>query len=93
MVVEFVKRFKKELKNTPIDVQKRVLGVIEKLETAQTLEASGTDYKKMEGQKSDESYFRIRVGEWRIGIEYLHPNIILLRLLSRGDIYKHFPPR
>lgn len=93
MVVEYVKRFKKDLKSTPKDIQNRVFDVIERLEAAQNLETSGLDYKKMEGQKSGENYFRIRLGDWRIGIEYIHPNIVLLRILNRSNMYKSFPPK
>ncbi|NIJ53190.1 type II toxin-antitoxin system RelE family toxin [Dyadobacter arcticus] len=93
MVVEYATRFKKDLKNTPRDIQKRVSDVIDRLEVAQNLESSGLDYKKMEGQKSGENYFRIRVGDWRIGIECIHPNITLLRMLHRSDNYKSFPPK
>lgn len=91
MVVQFVTRFKKDLKNAPHAVQRKVFEVIEKLEAAHNLEKSGLDYRKMEGQKRDEHYYRIRVGDWRIGIEYIHPDVTLLRVLSRGEIYKSFP--
>lgn len=93
MVILYVNRFKKDLKNAPKVVQNKVLEVIEKLEAAQNLEKSGLDYRKMEGQKSHEHYYRIRIGDWRIGIEYIHPDVTLLRVLSRGEIYKSFPPK
>ncbi|MEO6285129.1 MAG: type II toxin-antitoxin system RelE/ParE family toxin [Dyadobacter sp.] len=93
MVVQYVKRFKKDLKSTPLDIQRRVFDVIEKLEAAQNLESAGLDYKKMEGQKSGENYYRIRIGEWRIGIECIHPDVTLLRILTRGKMYQSFPPR
>ena len=93
MVVQYVKRFEKELKNTPNDIQRKVLNVITILESATNLETSGLDYKRMEGQKSGENYYRIRVGDWRIGIECIHPGVTLLRILSRGSIYKSFPPK
>ena len=93
MVVQYVKRFEKELKNTPNDIQRKVLNVITILESATNLETSGLDYKRMEGQKSGENYYRIRVGDWRIGIECIHPDVTLLRILSRGSIYKSFPPK
>ncbi|GLU54276.1 type II toxin-antitoxin system RelE family toxin [Dyadobacter frigoris] len=93
MVVEFVKRFEKELKNAPRDIQKRVILIVEKLQAASSLETAEVDYKKMEGQKPGESYYRIRVGDWRIGVEYINPDITLLRLLSRGTVYKNFPPK
>jgi len=93
MVVQYVKRFIKELKSTPKDVQTKVRNVISILEAAESLESSGLDCKKMEGQKSGEKYYRIRVGDWRIGIEYVHPDVTLMRILSRGSIYKSFPPK
>jgi mRNA interferase RelE/StbE len=93
MVILYVNRFKKDLKNAPKVVQNKVFEVIEKLEAAQNLEKSGLDYRKMEGQKSHEHYYRIRIGDWRIGIECIHPDVTLLRVLSRGEIYKSFPPK
>ncbi|MBE9461006.1 type II toxin-antitoxin system RelE/ParE family toxin [Dyadobacter subterraneus] len=93
MVVEFVKRFEKELKNAPRDIQKRIILIVEKLQSASSLETAEVDYKKMEGQKPWENYYRIRVGDWSIGVEYINPDITLLRLLCRGTIYKNFPPK
>lgn len=93
MVVLYVNRFKKDLKSAHKNIQRKVFEVIDKLEAADRLETSGLDCKKMEGQKSRESYYRIRIGDWRIGLEYIHPNITLLRVLSRGEIYKSFPPK
>ncbi|TLU99336.1 type II toxin-antitoxin system RelE family toxin [Dyadobacter luticola] len=89
MVVEYVKRFEKDLKKAPKDIQKRVFEVILKLKEAENLEVSGVDYKKMAGQEGQ--YHRIRVGDWRIGIEYIHPDVTLLRVLARGNVYKSFP--
>jgi len=93
MVVLFVSRFKKDLKNAPKNVQKKVFEIIEKLEAAENLDRSGLDCRKMEGQKRHEHYYRIRIGDWRIGVEYLHPDVTLLRILNRGEIYKSFPPK
>lgn len=43
--------------------------------------------------KKESNYYRIRVGQYRIGSEYLKPDIILITIMTRGDIYKHFPPK
>lgn len=93
MVILFVNTFKKDLKSVPKNVQKKVFEVIEKIEAADTLEKSGLDCRKIEGQRSHEHYYRIRIGDWRIGIEYIHPGVTLLRVLSRGEIYKSFLPK
>ena len=87
------KRFTKEVAKTPTHVQLAVRKVIDKLIIADSLETSDVDYTFMEGQKKDENFFRIRIGQWRIGAELVEPDIILLRVLPRGTIYKHFPPK
>lgn len=91
MEVIFKKSFPKALKATPKHIQEIVKEVIGKLMVAKTLETSGLDYTKMEGQKKGEHYFRIRIGDWRIGVEYVNPKIILITILTRGSIYKQFP--
>ena len=93
MEVIIKKSFLKALKLTPKSVQILVKEIITvKLPQAKNLETSGLDYKKLEGQRKGENYYRIRVGEWRIGVEYLNPKIIIITILSRGSIYKKFPP-
>ncbi|WKZ71090.1 MAG: type II toxin-antitoxin system RelE/ParE family toxin [Melioribacteraceae bacterium] len=47
--------------------------------------------KKIKGYKE---FFRIRVGEYRLGIEkYGDETLCLIRLLHRKDIYKYFPQK
>jgi mRNA interferase RelE/StbE len=92
MEVIFKKSFIKALKATPKSIQEVTAVVIDKLQNASSLEKSGVDYKRMEGQKKSENYYRIRIGDWRIGIEYINPKVVIITILSRGDIYKKFPP-
>jgi len=91
MEVMFKKSFPKALKATPKPVQQSVKTVITKLLLAKNLKSSGLDYAKLEGQKKGEHYYRIRIGDWRIGAEYINPKIILITILSRGNMYKKFP--
>ena len=44
--------------------------------------------KKMEGYKD---FFRIRVGDYRIGLLIQGNSVDVLRVLNRKDIYKYFP--
>ena len=37
------------------------------------------------------NYYRIRVGNYRLGIKLSEQTIILLRFMNRKDIYKYFP--
>ena len=60
---------------------------------AKSLETAGVDYKLMKGQKKNRGFFRIRVGDYRIGIQYVHPDVIVMRVLHRGKVYDGFPPK
>jgi mRNA interferase RelE/StbE len=93
MEVIVKKSFPKAVKSTPKHIQEAVKEVITKLIAAKSLETSGLDYTRMEGQKKGENYFRIRIGDWRIGAEYVIPKIILITILTRGNIYKQFPSK
>ncbi|MGJ7032891.1 type II toxin-antitoxin system RelE family toxin [Niabella hirudinis] len=91
MEVKFKPSFFKDLKTLPAKVKKDVDTCIHQLVIAATLEsAEGIDYKKMKGKKN-EHYYRIRIGNYRIGCEYIRPDIILITVMSRGSIYKSFP--
>ena len=92
MEVTIARSFIKDLKSAPKPIQQAADAAIKTLMEAKSLQASGLDYKKMEGQRKGENYYRIRVGDWRMGIEYISPKVIVLRILARGTIYKHFPP-
>ncbi|MDQ2718636.1 MAG: type II toxin-antitoxin system RelE/ParE family toxin [Bacteroidota bacterium] len=85
--------FRKDLRKCPNHIQQKTGEIINILEKAENLQTSGVDYKKMKGGKKDEDFYRIRVGDWRIGIELLMPSIIIFTILHRGEIYKHFPPK
>lgn len=92
MEVAIARSFIKDLKSAPKPIQLAADAAIRKLIEASSLQTCGLDYTKMEGQRKGENYYRIRIGDWRMGIEYIHPKVIVLRILARGTIYKHFPP-
>lgn len=41
------------------------------------------------------AYLRIRVGDYRIGLRREEDGygVVLLRVMHRSEIYRHFPPR
>ncbi len=92
MEVIIKKSYLKDLKKVPKPIFIAADYVIDKLKSSTSLENSGVDCIKMEGQKKGENYYRIRIGDWRMGIEYVKPGIIIICILSRGTIYKKFPP-
>jgi len=91
MEVSFKRSFLRDLRALPKNALDAVETVIEKLKDSDTLQDAKLDVVKMKGAGND-AYYRIRIGSYRIGIEYLHPNVIMITVMSRGDIYKNFPP-
>ncbi len=76
----------RKLKNK--DVQSKIWETILVLEEAVTLR-NVPDVKKMEGFKT---FYRIKLGQYRLGFELINPNTVLLILVAhRKDIYRYFP--
>jgi mRNA interferase RelE/StbE len=65
----------------------RVREVIEAAEKADS-PAELSNLKKLKGGGN---YFRVRVGEYRLGLALENDTIVFVRFLNRKDIYKHFP--
>jgi mRNA interferase RelE/StbE len=91
MEVIITKGYIKDLKFLPKEVVVAADEVIDLLTASKSLQDSGVDYKKLSGQKKTENYYRIRVGNYRIGCQLIQPTIILITIFSRQDDYKGFP--
>jgi mRNA interferase RelE/StbE len=89
MIVEFDQSFAKSierLKNR--ELKERIKKTILKFESSPNLTAIPS-VKEMKGHPG---FFRLRVGDYRVGFELISPNKILLILVAhRKDIYKKFP--
>ena len=66
---------------------RRVKDIIERVEQAEQLQDIG-QFKKLKG---GENYYRIRVGEYRIGLTVAGAVVTFVRCLSRKEIYRYFP--
>lgn len=88
MRVAFRDSFAKDLKGVK---EKGLLGrvreVIEAVEKADSL-AELPNLKKLKGGGN---YFRVRVGDYRVGVALENNTVVFVRFLNRKDIYKHFP--
>jgi mRNA interferase RelE/StbE len=88
MKTTFRKSFTRDLKKikdrTLLD---RVREVIEEAEQADTPQEIG-ELKKMGGTKN---CFRIRLGDYRIGVVIEDDTVEFVRCLNRRDLYKFFP--
>ena len=88
MKVGFRDSFAKDLKGVK---EKGLLGrvreIIEAVEKADSL----TELPNLKKLKGGGNYFRVRVGDYRVGVALDGDTIIFVRFLNRKDIYKHFP--
>jgi len=91
MEVIITKGFVKELSKLPKSIIALADAVIDKLHFAKSLQESGVDFTKPEGQKKNEKYYRIRVGDYGIGIENINPKIVVITIIYRSAVYKKFP--
>ncbi len=88
MKTEFNRYFLKDLDKLPIaDLKLAVAAVILEVEEANTIAAVG-NVKKLKGYKTA---YRIRVGDFRIGLVVAGGIAEFVRVVSRKDIYKLFP--
>ena len=67
---------------------KKIADCIDQAERAQSILAI-KNIKRIRGGAS--YYYRIRIGEYRIGIIVISTTVIFIRFLHRKDIYKYFP--
>lgn len=88
MQVYFEESFEKDLKRVKDrKILKRVKETIETIKNAESLR-SLTNIQKLKGY---ETYYRIRLGDFRLGIEIEGEKVIFVRFLHRKDIYRYFP--
>lgn len=87
MEVEFRKSFLKDLKGKDNATLNQLRILIEKLETNNSLEL----IKNIKKMKGSESYYRIKLGDYRLGLKVENNKLIIIRFLHRKEIYRYFP--
>jgi mRNA interferase RelE/StbE len=75
------------LKKLDKALQEGVAEVIKGIEAADTL----SDIPNVKKIKGYQHYFRIRTGNYRLGIYCESEEVELLRFLHRKDVYRNFP--
>ena len=89
MNILYAKRFSKDLDAIRHEsiIKKRLWDLIGQIKRVDALsDISGV--KKIEGSPG---YFRIRVGDYRLGIKVTENDIEMIRFLHRKEIYRRFP--
>ena len=88
MKTAFNRYFLKDLgKLKSADLKAEVAGLIVAVEQAASLTTIPT-LKKLKGYKTA---YRLRVGDFRIGLVVVNETVEFVRLANRQDIYKLFP--
>jgi len=87
MEIVITKTFEKQLKSVPKYIRESAIEVLEALEKAKIV-TEIKDLKKLSGYKN---YYRIRIGNYRMGLQIINPKIIVVTILHRGTMYKLFP--
>jgi mRNA interferase RelE/StbE len=86
--IEFRKSFEKDLgKIRDGDLLAKIKAVLEEIESAETL----LDINNIKKLKADGNYYRIRVGNYRIGFTENEGIVTFVRVLHRKEMYRYFP--
>jgi mRNA interferase RelE/StbE len=88
MIVELFKAFHKDVAN--IDNVDVLIAIAEVVAYAKNIESIKEipNLKKMKGYRTA---FRIKIGDYRIGITADDETIIFHRVLHRREVYRYFP--
>lgn len=87
MEVEFLRSFDKDLSKVDPGTRKKVLHIVQVLEYAGSLDELH-QVKKMSGYRDA---YRVRLGDYRLGLYLVGSKIQLARLLHRKEVYRFFP--
>ena len=87
MKYEYTNAFIKDVKKSSPELQSQIRSLIEEIKRVERL-AELPNVKKMKGFSSA---FRLRLGEYRVGVFMQNDVLILVRVLHRREIYRYFP--
>ena len=88
MRVEFRRSFVKDVGRVrDRGLRERVREVIERLEAAGALQ----EIEGVKRLRGGEGYYRIRVGDYRLGLILEGEKVVLVRFLHRKEVYRYFP--
>jgi len=88
MRIEVQHSFEKDIASiSNKEIAIKVIEIIKRLEDCRTL-SEIAHLKKIKGANN---YYRIRVGNYRLGLKANKDTLILLRFMDRKDIYNYFP--
>lgn len=88
MNVAFESSFARDLKRIRNQASRQqVQNIINQVKAATAL----TEIHGMRKMQGYATFYRIRLGDYRIGLEVIDDQAIFVRVLHRKDIYRYFP--
>jgi len=86
--VEFKNSFVKDLKKIKEkQLQSQIRELIEKVESTENM----TELENVKKLSGSDVYYRIRLGDYRVGLKIENDIVCFVRFLHRKDIYRYFP--
>jgi len=88
MILHVKKSFEKDIERVvEKELAEKVFHLIEQLEKYNSI----SEIPHLKKLSAKGNYYRIRLGNYRIGIKAEYESITLIRFMNRKDIYKYFP--
>lgn len=91
MLIKLTQPFLKDLSGLPKPFKKRILEIVEACENCDTV--TEIPNRKTLYAKKNRDFFRIRVGDYRIGVQVIDDVLVFEKIRPRGDFYKTYPPK
>jgi mRNA interferase RelE/StbE len=88
MIILIDRSFEKDAKRLPPDVQRKLKQLIQQIQQVNSFSQLGCE--KLSGSQNA---YRIRLGNYRIGIYKEDETVVLSRVLNRREIYRYFPKK
>lgn len=88
MKVVYLRSFAKDLKKIRLkSLQRELQLTLEQLEQSSTLQ----DMPNLKKLTHEGSYYRVRIGDYRLGLMIENETVTVVRFLHRRDMYRYFP--
>jgi mRNA interferase RelE/StbE len=88
MKTDFAQSFARDLRRLPdTSIRRRVQQAIERIEEASRL----TEVPNVEKIQGQSDFYRLRVGDYRLGFRLDEQAVVFLRCLHRREVYEKFP--
>ena len=87
MKIEIRDSFLKDIKKQSKENKQKIEAIFSDMKTAESI-SDLRNIKKLQGFKI---FYRIRIGDYRLGFAFENETIVLLHFLHRKEIYRFFP--